>query len=67
MDDNDHEPRPEERPSLDTSTEEEEDEEDVKICVDMAALNVTRPHTQVSSRAAGNQMLIKYLICILLG
>jgi len=47
MDNNDQEPRPEERPSLDTSTEEEEDEEDVKICVDMAALNVTRPHTQV--------------------
>ena len=48
MENNDQEPRPEEpRPFLDTSAEEEEDEEDVKVCVDMAALNVTRPHTQV--------------------
>ena len=61
MDNNDQEPRPEERPSLDTSTEEEEDEEDVKICVDMAALNVTRPHTQVSRIA--NQNMIVDLKC----
>ena len=36
------------RPVLNTShSTEEEDEEEVKICVDMAALNSFRPHTQV--------------------
>jgi len=36
-------------PELDavSASTEEEDEEEVKICVDMAALGVTRPHTQI--------------------
>ena len=36
----------EQRPVLDIS---EDEEEDVRINVEMAALNITRPHTQVIS------------------